>query len=387
MSNLGRAWYVRYTWVLAGLILTIYALVEAKAILLPILFAILFSILLAPACDWLERYRVPRVLSSIMVILGVGLIIGVLIFLFYRQILLFTEDLEMMERRLRTLVGSIEGAVATWFGSEWTVELDTIEDRITTLFRDNVATLTQGLAGAASLITAIFLVPIYLFLILMFRNFLHEFLLQLFGRGDDEKLKSVTRIFSRVGSVVQFYLVGVGLVILILAILNTTMLWVLGIRHAVFFGVFAAMLNVIPFIGPLFGSILPILYALVTTESWIYPVAIMIGFYLIQLLESNLFTPVIVGSRVSMNALVTLVLLLIGAHIWGLAGMILFIPLGAILKVVFDEVESLRPFGFLLGRVPSGLHSSKGPLARRISHLSRSVGESGGRDGVSEDPD
>ncbi|MEX0593973.1 MAG: AI-2E family transporter, partial [Balneolaceae bacterium] len=318
----------------------------------------------------------PRVFSTALVILGVGLIIGGLLFLFYRQILLFTEDLDMMERRLRELIGSLEGGVSSWFGPGWIGEFDSLEDRLFSLLRDNLASLTQGLAGAASVVTSAFLIPVYLFLILMFRNFLQEFLLQLVGRGNDVRLQRATRIFTRVGEVVQYYIVGVGLVILILATLYSSMLWLLGVRHAIFFGVFAGMLNIIPFIGPLFGSILPILYALVTMDSWIYPIIIIAGFYLVQLLEGNLLTPVIVGSRVSMNALVTLVLLLIGAKIWGLAGMILFIPLGAILKVVFDEIESLQPFGFLLGRVPSEMQSSKGPLARRINLLGRSVRDS-----------
>ncbi|MEX1211518.1 MAG: AI-2E family transporter [Balneolaceae bacterium] len=371
-----RSWYKTYTWVLAGLILTVYAMTVAKTLLLPMLFALLFSILLAPICDWLERFRVPRVFSTALVILGVGLIIGGLLFLFYRQILLFTEDLDMMERRLRELIGSLEGGVSSWFGPGWIGEFDSLEDRLFSLLRDNLASLTQGLAGAASVVTSAFLIPVYLFLILMFRNFLQEFLLQLVGRGNDVRLQRATRIFTRVGEVVQYYIVGVGLVILILATLYSSMLWLLGVRHAIFFGVFAGMLNIIPFIGPLFGSILPILYALVTMDSWIYPIIIIAGFYLVQLLEGNLLTPVIVGSRVSMNALVTLVLLLIGAKIWGLAGMILFIPLGAILKVVFDEIESLQPFGFLLGRVPSEMQSSKGPLARRINLLGRSVRDS-----------
>lgn len=368
-----RAWYITYTWVLAGFILTVYAMTVAKTVLLPMLFALLFSILLAPACDWMERLRIPRVFSTALVILGVGLVIGGLLFLFYQQILLFIEDLDMMENRLRTLIGGLEDVMAGWLGPGWIGDFDSLEDRLFSLLRDNLTSLTQGLAGAASIVTSAFLIPVYLFLILMFRNFLQEFLLQLFGRDDDERLQRATRIFTRVGEVIQYYIVGVGLVILILAALYTSMLWLLGIRHAIFFGVFAGMLNIIPFIGPLFGSILPVLYALAMMDSWIYPVVIIAGFYLVQLLEGNFFTPVIVGSRVSMNALVTLMLLLIGAKIWGLAGMILFIPLGAILKVIFDEIESLHPFGFLLGRVPSEMQSSKGPLARRISHLGRSV--------------
>jgi predicted PurR-regulated permease PerM len=189
-------------------------------------------------------------------------------------------------------------------------------------------------------------------------------------------ISRVKTIIDGIKLVVQQYITGIIIVIFILSILNSILLLIIGVDHAIFFGVFAAMLNVVPFIGPIFGSILPIIYSLLTMDSLIYPLMILLGFYIIQLFESNLFTPVIVGSKVSMNALLTLLLLFIGAQIWGLVGMILFIPMGAILKVVFDEIDSLKPYGFLLGRVPQELQKSKGPLARRISEIGKQEQES-----------
>lgn len=362
-------WYVTYTVVLIAIMLTVYSMILAKSVLLPLLFAIFFAILLSPLCNWLERYRIPRVLSALFVILGVGIILAGIGFLFYTQILEFVEDLDLIERRLRNLLDEAETFFSTWIGMELLIEFDSLEDRLIDLFRDNVDALRRGLASAASVLTAVFLVPVYLFLMLIFRNFLQEFLLQAFGRGDDKELKRTTRILQNITEVIQQYISGVIIVIMILAVIYTLLLWVVGVKHYLFFGIFAGMMNVIPFLGPIFGSILPTVYALLTMDSLLYPFIIVIAFYLVQLFEGNLFTPIIVGSKVSMNALMTLFLLFVGAQIWGLAGMILFIPMGAMIKVVFDEFDSLRPYGFLLGRVPSGMHSRKGPLARRISEL------------------
>ncbi|MEX2585570.1 MAG: AI-2E family transporter [Balneolaceae bacterium] len=369
-------WYVTYTVVLIAIMLTVYSMILAKSVLLPLLFAIFFAILLSPLCNWLERYRIPRVLSALFVILGVGLILVGIGFLFYTQILEFVEDLDLIEQRFRELLDETETLLSTWFGMEMLIEFNSLEDRLIALFRDNVDSLRRGLASAASVLTAVFLVPIYLFLMLIFRNFLQEFLLQAFGRGGDEQLERATRIFQNITEVIQQYITGVIIVIMILAVIDTFMLWMVGVNHYLFFGIFAAMLNVIPFLGPIFGSIFPTVYALLTMDSLLYPFIIVISFYVIQLFEGNLFTPVIVGSKVSMNALMTLFLLFVGAQIWGLAGMILFIPMGAMLKVIFDEFDSLRPYGFLLGRVPSGMHSRKGPLARRISELGQQAAAS-----------
>jgi predicted PurR-regulated permease PerM len=370
-----QKWYINYTYILAGLILTIYAMIVAKSILLPLLFAIFFSILLSPFCGWLESYKFPRVIAAMVAILTAFMVLVGLGFLFYSQLSAFVDDIDMIQQRLEDLIMGAETFLVTWFGIDAFVELESIEAAIIDFIRDNTAALTRGIAGAAAVITAVFLIPIYMFLLLIFRDFLQEFLLQVFGRKNNMQLQKIKTIIERVKLVVQHYIMGIVIVIFILAIINTTMLMLVGVDHAIFFGVFAAMLNVIPFLGPIFGSILPVLYALITMDSLIYPVIILVSFYIIQLFESNLFTPVIVGSKVSLNALVTLLLLFIGAQIWGLAGMILFIPMGAILKVVFDEIESMKPYGFIMGRVPAELHKKKGPLARKISKISQQATE------------
>lgn len=166
---------------------------------------------------------------------------------------------------------------------------------------------------------------------------------------DHEDRPRVRKVISKIKVVTQSYFKGVLLVMIILAILNSIALLSLGIQHALLFAVFAAILNIIPFLGPIIGSIFPAVYALLTKDSLFYPSAVLASFYVIQLLESNLFTPGIVGKNVSMNPLMTIIALFIGNFIWGLEGMILFIPGMAILKVIFDEVEGLRPYGFLLG--------------------------------------
>lgn len=363
-------WYVKYTYVLAGIILTIYAMIMAKTVLLPFLFALFFSILLAPLCRWIEKLGFPRFLAALLSILAGVLAIFCIGFFFYNQMTAFAADADMFAQRLEELLASVESFIASTFPFELELNLDMLIAAVVEYVRENASSLTRGLSGAASLLTAVFLVPVYMFLILLFRDLLKNFLKKAFARKDSVREKKVDRIITNVKTLVQKYITGVLIVIGILAVLNSTMLLIIGVDHAIFFGVFAAMLNVIPFIGPLMGSVLPILYSLITMDSLIYPIIILAGFYVVQLLEGNLLTPVIVGSSVSMNALATLILLFVGAQIWGLAGMILFIPLGAIFKIVCDEVESLKPFGYLLGRDTGDKSEERSKLAKKISKLS-----------------
>lgn len=366
-------WYVKYTYILAALILTVYAMIMAKSILLPLLFALFFSILLSPFCGWLEQYKVPRFLSSLAgILLGLIILFGIGFF-FYSQMIAFTQDADMFAERLEELLGSMEGFLATWFAVEGEINLDRVVSASFEWVQDNATSLTMGITGAASTITSIFLVPIYIYLMLLFRDVLKNFALKAFGKGEAESTVKVHSIILKVKTLVQKYITGLLMVIAILAILNSVMLMIIGIDHAIFFGVFAAMLNVIPFVGPIMGSILPILYSLITMDSLFYPFIILLGFYIIQLFESNLFTPTIVGSQVSMNALATLLLIFIGAQIWGLAGMILFIPLGAIIKVICDEIDSLNHFGYLLGRPVDDKSGETSLFAKKVRALSKKV--------------
>jgi predicted PurR-regulated permease PerM len=135
----------------------------------------------------------------------------------------------------------------------------------------------------------------------------------------------------------------------ILAILSSVALLIMGIKHAIFLVFLPHLMNLIPYVGPLIAAVLPISYALLTTDSLFYPFAIFMAFNLIQILESNLLTPKIVGSNVSLNPLVTFLALLIGGTIWGVIGMILFIPTTAILKKLFELSEATAPYAFLMG--------------------------------------
>ena len=153
-------------------------------------------------------------------------------------------------------------------------------------------------------------------------------------------------------NVVKGYISGLLLVTIIVAVLNSVGLLVLGIDHAIFFGILSGLLTIIPYIGIFIGAFLPVVMALLTKDSLWYPAGVIIVFSVVQFLEGNFITPRITGSKVSVNALAAIVALLIGGKIMGIAGMILAVPALGIIKILLSHTTHLKHFVILIEDSP-----------------------------------
>jgi predicted PurR-regulated permease PerM len=138
-------------------------------------------------------------------------------------------------------------------------------------------------------------------------------------------------------------------VMLVLAVLNSIGFLLLGLKYAILLGLTAAILNIIPYVGPWIGALLPVTIALLTKDSAMYAVGAMGVILITQFIDNNFITPKVVGSSVSINPLASIVALLAGGMLWGVVGLILAIPITGMLKIVCDEIPGLKPWGFLLG--------------------------------------
>ncbi len=352
------AFYVKLVILMLGLVLVVFIMREAKSILVPLLVSGLLAIMISPLTSFLERLRFPKALAVGLSVILLLAAISALVYFFYNQILRFADDLTLLEQRVSYYLGILNAYIEENLEGVVPISGDNIQQTIFQYLYENAAGLTQGIIATAGTLTMVLIMPIYIFLFLYFRNFLIEFILMSFEERHKIKVKNV---IYKVKLVVQNYIIGMFIVICVLAVLNSIALLSLGIKHAFLFAGFAALLNVIPFLGPFLGATLPIMYAFLTKDSLWYVFGVFLAFYVIQLLESNLFTPKIVGGKVSMNPLMTIIALFVGNFIWGLAGMILFIPGMAILKVIFDEVEGMEPYGFLLGDT----HSAQKKMNRK----------------------
>jgi predicted PurR-regulated permease PerM len=190
------------------------------------------------------------------------------------------------------------------------------------------------------------LLPIYVFLILMYRTAFKDFCMFV---TPIEKHKIVKRVLVQIQKVVQNYIAGLFTVMLIVAILNTTALFIIGVDYAIFFGCFAALLMVIPYLGMFMGALLAALYSLLTKDSPVTCLTIIGSMLFIQFVEGNFITPKITGNKVSINPLAAVLALVAGGFIWGMAGLIISLPVVAMLKVILDNIYSMKHLGFLLG--------------------------------------
>jgi len=214
------------------------------------------------------------------------------------------------------------------------------------LINTSGAAIGQTLVLLGNGLVILFLLPVYIFLILFYHPILIEFVHRLFTDGNQLK---VSEIVSQIKTVIQRYLVGLVIEAGIMATLNTTVLLILGIQYAFLLGLISAIVNVIPYIGGLIGVALPMMVALATKSSGWYAVYVLIAFYIIQLIDNNFIVPKIVASKVKINALFSIIVVFAGNALWGIPGMFLSIPLLAVLKLIFDHIEPLKPWGFLLG--------------------------------------
>ncbi|KAF2518875.1 AI-2E family transporter [Flavobacterium salilacus subsp. salilacus] len=343
--------YIKAVFISLLIIIIVFFMIVAKTILVPLFVSGFISMLLTSACNRLERRKVPRTISAAICLLIFMVIISASLIFIYFQVRSFVEDLggDLSEK-----VNSYVIDANNWSYENLGIDMGMYNGfefkKAVAIVQTEDATPTQLIFSTLSTLSDILLLPVFIFFLLIYRDHLAVFISKVFRRQNDsdllEKLTSIRRI-------VYNYISGAGKVMMILAIINTAVLFALGIEHAIFFGVLAGMLNIIPYLGPVLGAVLPFFFALITKDNLFYPIAVIISFTFIQLLENAYLTPKITGSNVNLNAFVTFLGLLIGAAIWGIVGMILIIPTIAILKRLFEMNPETEPYAYLFGEEDS----------------------------------
>lgn len=338
--------YLKVLAILLLIIVVIFILTIGRSLLIPLFLGGYIAMLMIPFCNWMESNRIPRILSGIISLLSA--IIGILglIFLVILQVRNFARDFDDVTDRLNNYLFDLDKLASDLLGADLGITDGIDKAQIFNLLESNSDTVSNFLLNTIGSLAGVVLVPVFIFFMLIYRDHLSEFIARLFREHNNEDVKEKIKSLRKV---VQYYILGVFKVMGILAVMNTAVLYVIGVKHALFFGIFAALLNIIPYLGPFLGAILPFIFVFLTMDGLFYPIMVVISFTVIQMIESNFLTPKIVGSNVNLNALVTFVGLLVGGAIWGVVGMILIIPTLAIMKRIFDLQESTKPFSFLFG--------------------------------------
>jgi predicted PurR-regulated permease PerM len=334
--------YLKATVILLGLVLSAYILLCLRDILVPLSFAILLAILLNPLTILLERFRLPKVLAiSISIVLAMILIAGIAYFL-VMEIKSFSDELPAFKLKLGQMVKQLQHFARNDFGittKKQNEYFDEAESSLKPVLSSAMGTVLGGLA-------MFFLLPVYTFLFLFYKKLILNFLYDLFAKANE---KEVSVVLAQARGAIQNYMFGLLLEALIVATLNTSALLLLGVQYAVLLGVIGALLNIIPFIGGILAVLFPILISVVTKDGIQTPIWICVSYLIIQFIDNHFLVPYIVASRVKINALISIVFVLLGSALWGISGMFLSIPFIGVLKIIFDRMPEMKPWGMLLG--------------------------------------
>jgi predicted PurR-regulated permease PerM len=338
--------YARVTIFLVGLIALTAILYIARSIIVPIVFAILIATILHPVVNLFVRIRIKRIIAITITLLLAFLLIFGFVSLLINQANHFTDSWPVLVDKFTIMINQAIDNISGYLNVKPDKMHAWIAKTQGELLNSSTAAIGQTLVVLGNGLVIVFLLPVYIFLILFYQPLLLEFIFRFFGTENRER---VGEIVTKVKIVIQNYLVGLVIEAIIVAVLDIAALMILGIEYALILGIIGALLNVIPYIGGLVAVALPMMVAIVTKSSPWYSLYIMAAYYFIQLVDNNYIVPYIVASKVKINALFSIIVVLAGNALWGVAGMFLSIPILAIVKLICDHIDSLKPWGFLLG--------------------------------------
>ena len=339
--------YFKLAIVLVGILSLGYITVLGKEVLCPLVFGLLFSILLLPVAKFIEKkLRLHRGTASALSVLLLLLAIVLILFLIGSQLTSLSQDWPMFKAQLVESLHNLQ----QWVSSKFHINLEKQMNYLNTA-TSNIASSTPSVIGATFVTlssTILFLVFILIdtFFLLFYRHLLLKFIIKSFK---EENSNIVLDIVEQVQYIIRKYILGLLLEMLIVATVCCVVFLILDIKYAVLLGLITGLFNIIPYIGIFTALLLNVIITFATAAASGKVLLVLITVIAMHLIDSNVLLPVIVGSKVKINAFITLIGVVVGEMIWGIPGMFLSIPVIAISKIIFDRVESLQAWGMLLG--------------------------------------
>lgn len=332
------------------LVLVFVIMHYAQGFLIPVAISALFAMMLVPICRWLEGKGVRRALAAIACVLVTLFVILGLVYVLINEVIALTSDVSVIGQRLNLLLESTYNFILDYFNYPIDKQREYFQKQISGLGESSARYVGGLFMSVVGGLANVLIITTYTILFLLYRTRIKRFVLMMVVRyGGRQDLDEAKTVVEKITGVASSYLSGVFLVVLILSVIYTLGLTIIGVENALFFGLLAALINVIPYIGSVGGAIIVVIYTLITRDTLTVPIVVAIFFTVIQQIDSYFLTPKITGSMVQLSPLFTIMALLLGAMVWGLAGMIMFIPFMGVLKVIFDHVEELKPYGYLIG--------------------------------------
>lgn len=351
---------IRYCAILLALLLTLFFLYVAKPFLVPVCIAGLLAMLFLPLCRRLEKLGWPRTLAALvasLLVVSLLLAAGAALSL---QIKSLAGDMAGFGQQVSEAIHKLRFFFAEVLGLSMESQEALIKEQQSG-GAGNASMLVNILNYAGNFFINTLLVIIYTFLLLSMRGHLKQFIIMSVSLSAKENTEVIIRDISRVG---QHYIRGISLMIVSLWIMYGVGFSMIGVKYALFFAILCGLLELVPFIGNLTGTLITVLMSITWGADNRLILAILVTYGSIQFIQTYILEPLVVGSGVNLNPLSSILALAAGEMIWGIPGMILALPLVGMLKILFDHIEFLKPYGFLIGRNPQ-----KSTFSHRIREI------------------
>jgi len=324
--------------------LIIAGLIIAKTFLIPLAIGGVLATLFLPLCRFLEKHRFPKFLAVFICLLALTCVVAFVFGLLGWKLSELTTDFILIKQRALNTFSDMQNFVLKHFGIANKKQIQMLQNE-----QPSLTYIMQMVAGSLSFFFSnLILVFAYFFLILFYRNHLQQFLIQL---TSSSQKKEVAHVFSSAANVSQQYLLGLGKMIVCLWIMYGIGFSILGVKNALFFAFLCGLLEIVPYIGNITGTVLTLLMATVQGVGYPILIGIVSTYGAVQFIQGWVLEPLILGPQVKINPLFSILSLVVGQLIWGIAGMFLAIPILAMLKIIFDHVDTLKPYGFLIGEI------------------------------------
>lgn len=347
---------------LLGLFLLGAILMLASDIIMPIIMAFFISIMILPIYRFLKRYRVPEPLAILLPIIIIAIIIAVIVWFFSIQIGSLIEDFPLIKKNINIHLSSL----STWVGQishySKAEQLKIINEQSTKFFNSAGGFFAGAMGSVTNVLLFFGLLPIYIYLMLYYKNLFLRFIFLWFVQESHSRVEESLR---ETESIIKNYLLGLLIQIAYITILLGGSLMLFGIKHALLIGVIFAILNLIPYIGALFGNIIGVLLTLTSSSELSPIITVLLVITVVQFLDNNILMPKIVGSKVKINSLAAIVGVIVGGSLCGIFGMFLALPIIAVLKIMFDRSPMFKHWGVLLGDDMPNISPLNFPILRR----------------------
>ena len=339
--------YTRLAAVLVSLIALFYIAILGKTILSPLLFSLLFAVLLLPLANVLERkLRFSRSAAAAVSVILLVLSLAGILYAVGSQITDLADDWPSFKQQVLSSLNDLQHWISVKFHVRIKQQMNYVSDATSHILTTGSSVIGSAVLSLSSAIIFLVFTLIDTFFLLYYRRLIIKFLVAVFR---EENSVTVYEILARVQSSIRSYILGLLLEMVIVAGATCLALWLLGVKYAILLGLITGLFNIIPYIGIFTALSLSTLITFATAAGT-GKILVVVGAILgIHLIDANVLLPLIVGYRLRINALITILGVVVGEAVWGIAGMFFAIPVIAIAKIVFDRIESLKPWGMLLG--------------------------------------